>query len=80
MQYNVFDTEQEAIDAEHACFLAWKSTKDQSSLSYWAVTLFWDKVIQRQTDSKWVYRVCPEGSQSHTQETYSSDWFSDPEL
>ena len=73
--YNVFDTEQEAIDAEAADFASWKATQDQSNSDYWSVTDHWDTPIQRLTDGKWVYRVCPVGSSSHTQEASQDDWF-----
>jgi hypothetical protein len=77
--YNVFDTEQEAIDAENDDFLAWKVTQDQSNSDYWSVTDRWDTPIQRTTDNKWVYKVCPEGNQNHTQDAYDSSWFPDPQ-
>lgn len=76
--YNVFDTEQQARDAQEADFNLWKSSHDQSNPSYWTITTQWDEVIQRLTDNKWVYRVCPIGSQDHTQEEEQSDWF--PEI
>jgi hypothetical protein len=73
--YNVFDTEQEAIDAENADFLAWKATQNQDNASYWLITDHWDIPVQRLTDNKWVYKVCPQGSNSHPQEASQNDWF-----
>lgn len=73
--YNVFDTEQQARDAQEADFNLWKSLQDQTNTDYWNITTSWDTVRQRLTDNKWVYRVCESGSQSHTQEEEQSDWF-----
>jgi hypothetical protein len=73
--YNVFDTEQEALDAEGYDFLDYKAAHYvESDAKYWNTTIKWANVKQR-LDSKWVYPVCPEGSQDHTQEEYQSDWF-----
>ena len=77
--YNVFNTEQEAIDAENLDFLSWKETQDQSNTSYWNVTNHWCTPKQRITDSKWVYKVCPQGDQNHTQEAYDPSWFPNPQ-
>ena len=73
--YNVFDTEQEAIDAEAADFSAWKEAQTQDGSTYWGITAHWDTPVQRLTDGKWIYKVCPEGSSTHTQEASQSDWF-----
>ena len=75
MNYNVFDTEAEAITAQAADFTAWKATKPQMPVEYWNVTNAWADIKQRVTDGKWVYIVCSEGSQAHTQEAVQEDWF-----
>jgi hypothetical protein len=77
--YNVFNTEQEAIDAEANDFVLWKATMDQSNTDYWSITNHWHIPRQRQNDNKWVYKVCPQGSDSHTQEAEQSDWFPNPQ-
>jgi len=74
--YNVFDTEQEALDAEGYDFLAYKAAHYvESDAKYWETTVRWAIPQQRATDSKWVYLVCPDGSKDHTQEEYQTDWF-----
>lgn len=77
MNFNVFDTEAEANTAQEACFQAWKTANPAPS-EYWTITTAWCQVRQR-LDGKWVYRVCPDGSQTHTQEVYNSSWFADPQ-
>ena len=77
--YNVFNTKQEALDAENSDFLLWKATQDQSNTSYWNATNHWYIPKQRITDNKWIYKVCPEGNQNHTQEEFDSSWFPDPQ-
>lgn len=73
--YNVFDAEQEAATAQSVDFNLWKATKPQQPEEYWNTTIKWANVRQR-LDGKWVYPVCPEGSQDHTQEEFQTDWFS----
>lgn len=73
--FNVFDTEQEAYDAQLSDFMVWKSKQNQDDSGYWDITTSWDMIQQRQNDNKWVYRVCPDGNQDHTQEEEQEDWF-----
>lgn len=76
MMYNVFNTEQEAIDAQALDFVAWKANKPQMPVKYWEVTTAW-ATPQERLDGRWVYPVCPDGSQNHTQELRQADWFAD---
>ena len=74
--YNVFGTEQEALDAESYDFLAYKTAHySEVKAKYWDTTIKWAIPQQRATDGKWVYPVCQEGDQNHTQETYDPSWF-----
>jgi len=75
--YNVFDTEEEANTAQESDFQTWKAYKMPTCNcpEYWDQTTSWGEVRQRLTDSKFVYPVCPQGSQEHTQEQYQNDWF-----
>lgn len=74
--YNVFNTLAEATTAQESDFQAWKATKPQMPEKYWEITTAWAVIKQRDTDGKYVYPVCPEGDQTHTQEELSEDWFS----
>jgi hypothetical protein len=76
--YNVFDTEQDAINAEQVdydMYIAIHSSPDE----YVEQTTRWAEVRQR-LDGKWVYPVCDHGIQTHTQEEYSADWFPTEEI
>ena len=77
MNYNVFDTQEEADTAQEACFQAWKASHPATT-GYWSNTTSWNLPKQR-LDGKWVYAVCPEGDQGHSQETYDPSWFADPQ-
>ena len=74
--FNVFDTEQEVINAQQHDFTVWKTVKTPifNNQAYWESTTAWSEVRQRQ-DGKWVYHVCPWGLQTHTQESYDTTWF-----
>jgi len=71
--YNVFDTEQEAINAEQVDYEMYIANH-LNPLAYAEQTTRWADVRQR-LDGKWIYPVCDEGIQTHTQEEYSVDWF-----
>lgn len=77
--YNVFDTKEEADQAQFQDYTAWKQSHYTNNITYLAITNKWDTPVQRTTDNKWVYQVCPDGSQEHTQEEFSSDWFVNPQ-
>ena len=83
MKYNVFDTEAEAITAQASDYTAWKAAVEAGHTctcpecccgKYWTTTTAWAAPFPRATDSKWVYPVCAEGSQEHTQEDFSETW------
>ena len=59
MEYNVFDTEHEAV-YEAYDFNAWKESISPSIVNdnYWNLTNKWSDVKQRITDGKWVYNLC----------------------
>lgn len=77
MNYNVFNTEQEARDAQAYDFTIWKTvmTPIFNSPKYWEATTAWAEVKQRDSDDKWVYYVCPWGLQTHNQEVFDDSWF-----
>ena len=76
MNYNVFETEAAAIAAQDYDYQSWKSANyDEASSDYWNGTVAWGVIQQRDSDGKWIYPVCPDGDQGHTQEPYSEDWF-----
>lgn len=72
--YNVFDTAEEALTAEASDFAAYLAANPGMPQAYLDGTTNWDRPRQR-PDGKWVYQVCPEGSQTHTKEVYSGAWF-----
>ena len=73
MPCNVFNTEAEAIAAEAADYAAYIAVHSEPE-AYAQQTTRW-AIPQMRLDGKWVYLVCPEGSQDHTQEEYDPDWF-----
>jgi len=74
--YNVFDTESEANTAQEIDFQLWKTNAmlTCNCPKYWETTTAWATPQQR-TDGKWVYPLCPEGDQTHSQEELQDDWF-----
>jgi ferric-dicitrate binding protein FerR (iron transport regulator) len=74
MNCNIFDTEQEAIDAQEADFQEWKASKPQNPEAYWEVTTKYAEVKQRITDNKWYYVACPASTSQHTVEPYNVSW------
>ena len=71
--YNVFDNEQEALNAELIDYNMYM-TNHQKSEAYAKGTARW-AIPKQRLDGKWVYLVCPDGIQTYTQEEYSEDWF-----
>ena len=88
MNYNIFNseptTEQAADYAEYMAALPTSKTiQDEDGGDviinidngvYCSGTSAWATPYQRATDQKWVYPVCPAGSQSHTQEPFDPSW------
>lgn len=75
--FNVFLTQLEAdiaLESDDEAFIA---SICEACVTYKEVTVRWGKVRQRDSDGKFIYSVCPTGSQEHTQESYQSDWFID---
>ena len=77
MNFNIFENKidaDEAIATDNASFL---ESICEGCAEYRAITSRWDEVRQRDNDGKWLYAVCPVGSQDHTQEELQSDWFTE---
>jgi len=67
MLMNVFDTEQEAIDAEaydYSCHMAANPDKQGAT-----PCTAWAEIEQRLTDNKYFYLVCPSSDATYTTET-----------
>lgn len=73
MMYNVFDTEQEANEAQSYDYQSWIAVNNNPS--YVATTTAWAIPQQRITDNKWVYPVCPTSDATYTTEEYDPIWF-----
>ena len=71
--YNVFNTEQEALNAELIDYNMY-ITNHSNPEAYAQQTIRW-AIPRQRLDGKWVYPICGEGIKTHTQEKYSSDWF-----
>lgn len=75
MTYNVFDYE--PVAEQEYDFQAFKTAlvlAGGDNTQYWETTIAWDSPWQRATDSKWVYRVCPESDVTYNTEEFSEGW------
>ncbi len=73
MMYNVFDTEEEADQAQGYDFQTWKASHNDPE--YIETTTCWAIPQQRITDGKWVYIVCPTSDAVYNTEEYDPSWF-----
>jgi len=76
MNYNIFDSEEEALQAQAYDYEKLK-IQYQDNPFYLELTKTWAIPRQRVTDQKWVYLVCPFSDAVHTQEEYDPSWFED---
>ena len=85
MIYNIFNTEQDAINAENADWVKYQADLPTSKVvdgetisidntRYLSVTTCWDCPKQR-LDGKWIYHKYDGSSASHTEEEHNSSWF-----
>jgi len=74
MLYNVFNTEQDAIDAQEESFTMFMAMHSDNP-NYTSTTTAWDDV-RRRNDGKWVFQLCPAcDPDKHTTEEYQESWF-----
>lgn len=71
--YNIFDTQEEAIEAEA---LDYQALRNHFALNpeYLSHTLRWAVPIQR-LDGKWVYQQCTYSEAVYKIEEYDPNWF-----
>ncbi len=72
---NVFNNEQDAINAQDVDFILYKGTMTKSvPTEYWLTTTAWDRVDKRADGEEWFYLVCPQGVQTHNQKEFNESW------
>ena len=78
MIYNIFDTYQEAVDAQIIDYNMWINIYN-SPADYVSKTVSWCPVTMRATDNKWIYQLCPVGIDTHIKEEFSKTWLPNEE-
>lgn len=88
---NVFNTEQEAIDAEAIDWQMFNNGRTCESFDacehngclsvgnicggYWRTTKRWANIQKRVDTDEWFYEVCPQGIQTHEQKEAEPSWY-----
>ena len=73
MLYNIFNTEKEALIAQDLDFKEFQKVIFDNN-GYDHSTTCWAIPIERITDSKWLYEVCPYSSLTHTTIELPDGW------
>lgn len=73
---NIFETEQEAIEAQAYDYEKYiNSSKHAHASNEWKkLTVCWSEIKQRITDGKWFYDVCPYSDRTYSTELYDRSW------
>ena len=67
---NIFETEQETIDAQSLDYAEWRGDKTGV---YWDTTIAW-AVPQQRLDGKWFYPVCPDSTSTYATAVFDPEW------
>jgi len=77
--FNIFNTQQEAVDAQAYDFLKLRQYYISQGWSLVGVTS-WFSPRQRVTDNKWGYPVCPFSDVTYYTEPFDPSWLPQPVL
>ena len=80
MIMNVFNSEQEAIEAQALDFETYNQLHSDKPAEYWQITKRWAEVAKRADAEEWFYVAYSESSQTLSQKQDTESWYPQEEV